>query len=242
MPTTTDGSTVIEPNATGGVTAELKQEIQKVVMGIFKDAVPRLIKQSLTEALPSLVEQFGTKPREDAAIKPGDADSGATDPQRLSLRALEKQVNELNQQLKKRDEAIEQKEQQRIDAVMRSQVREGLAGVLGADNPNLGLAMDSLYDARKRFVAGQDGAPLVKFKSEYGSEDEHLSLKDGLKKLAESELKHLMPSRTGSLPNAPGGRRGNPLAPPVSGGSNPFDRVVNDIFASATAATDSTQK
>jgi hypothetical protein len=202
-----------------------------------------LIKQSLTEALPSLVEQLGMKPKEDGTAKSNDADSGVNDPQRLSLKALEKQVNDLNQQLKKRDEAIEQKEQQRIDAIMRSQVREGLAGVLGADNPNLGLAMDSLYDARKRFVPGQDGSPLVKFKSDYGSEDEHLSLKDGLKRLAESELKHLMPSRTGGLPAAPGGRRGNPVPTQSGNSQNPIDRIMNEVVSHvASPSTDSSQK
>lgn len=236
MSTTTDGSAVTEPNATGGVTAELKQEIQKVVMGIFKDAVPRLIKQSLTESLPSLVEQFGAKSKEENTTKPGDVDSGANDPQRLSLKALEKQVNDLNQQLKKRDEALETERKRVIDTQLRGSVRDAMASLLGADNPLLGMALDSLYDKHQRFVQGDDGQALVKFKGEYGSEDELVSLKDGMKKLAENELKHMLPSRTQTLPGV-GGRRGNAIQ--ANGNTkSPIDRMFEGVIAQASSAAD----
>lgn len=241
MSVNADGSPVTEPIANGGVTPEMRNEFQKVVMGILKDAMPRMIKQSLTESLPSLVEQIGSATKDKSTDKA--ADLAANDPARLNMKALENQINELKQQLSKRDEAIEQERNQRMDAQMRSQVREGLAGVLGADNPNLGLAMDSLYDARKRFVAGQDGSPLVRFKAEYGTEDDHLPLKEGLKKLAESELKHLMPSKTQGLPAVPGQRRGN--AAPQAGASGPshVDRFFGDIASQAlNSSADLTQK
>lgn len=239
MSVPTDGTPVSEPSANGGVTPEMKNEFQKVVMGILKDAMPRMIKQSIGEALPSLLEQVTASQVKD---RPADKEPEAKGEQ-ARYKGLENTINELKLQIQKRDEALEQKESQRVDALMRAQVREGLASVLGADNQNLGLVMDSYYEARKRFVPGQDGSPLVKFKSEYGGEDELVPLADGIKRLADKELKHLIPAKTGNLPVVPGQRRGNPVAGQQSGAPNPLDRIMNDVISRVSLPTaDPTQK
>lgn len=228
-----DGSTVTEPIANGGVTPEMKQEFQKVVMGILKDAMPRMIKQSLTEVLPSVIEQVGTATRPvETKPDPNTGDQAAI---------WQKKFNEQDQQIKKFKEEIEQKENARVDALTRSQVRESFAKTFGADHPDLGTLMDSYYDVRKRFATADDGSARVRFKSEYGGDDELVPLDEGMKRLAEKELKHHLPSKTGNLPIVPGARRGNPVAPNGNSGPNAFDRVVNDIFASVQSA-DSTQK
>jgi len=234
-----DGSTVTEPIANGGVTPEMRNEFQKVVMGILKDAMPRMIKQSMSEVVPTLLEQVtASQPKEKPADKPEPEGKG----EQARLKGLENTINELKQQLKQQGELVEQKEQARIDALMRTQVREAFAGVLGADNPNLGLVMDSYYDARKRFVAGPDGSPLVKFKSDFGDE-EQVGLSDGMKRLAEKELKHLVAPKTAALPTAPGVRRGNPLPSNGTHGPSPMDRIMNDLISNIPhSAADPTQK
>lgn len=246
MSTTTDPAADTAGHANAGDTAnagtsDIDAKINKAI-GNWMKRLEAKIPQLVESKLEALVQE-GQSTQKPEPQRQQDASAGASDPARLNMKALENQINELKQQLLKRDEAIEQKEQQRIDALMRSQVREGLASVLGADNPNLGLAMDSLYDARKRFVAGQDGSPLVKFKGEYGSEDDHLPLKEGLKKLAESELKHLMPSKTQGLPPV-GPRRGNPVPTNGTSGPSPIDRIFGDVMSQIprSTAADPTQK
>jgi hypothetical protein len=224
--------TVTSSNAAASVSAEMKQELQKIVMGIVPDIVSRSLKKSLTETLPSMLKELAPAAAPVDEKKPDDK----TGEGGRSLKALEAKVNELSQQLKQRDEAIEQKEQQRVDALMRGEVREALAGALGADNPNLPLVMDSLYDARKRFVRDESGQTLVRFKAEYGSEDDLVPLKDGLKKLVDGELKHMLPAKTSGLPGVRA-RAGQPAQQNANGaGSNVLDTIFSNVAAQAAAA------
>lgn len=230
---------VTPSSAAASVTAEMKQELQKIVMGIVPDIVGRSIKKALTESLPSMLKEATAAGAtvDDGTKKPDDK----TGEGGRSLKALENRINELSQQLKQRDEAIEQKEMQRVDALMRGEVREALSGILGADNQHLPLVMDSLYDARKRFVKGENGETLVKFKPEYGTEDELLSLssKDTIKRLA-SELKGVMPSKTASLPT---NRRGQPIPANGQSGHSVLDDIFNSVVSqAASSASDPTQK
>lgn len=230
---------VTPSSAAASVTAEMKQELQKIVMGIVPDIVGRSVKKALTDSLPLMLKEM--------APAAATADDGTKKPDEKtgeggrSLKALETQINELRQQLKTRDEAIEQKEMQRVDALMRGEVREALSGILGADNQHLPLVMDSLYDARKRFVKGEDGQTLVKFKPEYGTDDELLPLghKDTIKRLT-GELKSVMPSKTASLPTV---RRGQPVPANGQGGNGVLDSIFNNVVAqAASSASDPTQK
>lgn len=239
-----DGSTVTEPIANGGVTPEMKQEFQKVVMGILKDAMPRMMEQSMAKLMPALLEKVTAEtPRKDepTTAKPPKDTEGGSETERGALRALQNQLNELKQQNQKATEELQAERQRVIDTQMRGEVQSALAAKLGADNPSLGFLMDSLYDTRKRFVRGENGETLVKFKSAYG-DDEMLSLSDGVKKLTESELKSMLPSATQNLPGIGRGGRGSPV--PSNGvASNPLDRIMSDVVGRAIASpADPTQK
>lgn len=237
-----DGSTVTEPIANGGVTPEMRNEFQKVVMGILKDAMPRMIEQTIGKSLPTMLEKIAGEAQKPVETKQPDANGGDGEA-RLTLKAMQTQITELTQQLQKEREATQAERQRVIDSQMRGEVREALAGVLGADNPNLPLVFDSYFDARKRFVRGEDGQTFVQFKSDYGADPDLVPLKDGIKKLAESELKHLMPSKTGALPMAPGMRRGNPVPANGAGAPSQLDRWFSDQAAQAfRASADPTQK
>lgn len=234
------GEGSVKPSdAAASVSAELKQEIQKIVMGIVPDIVKRTVTKAVQESMPSALEKIAEEATKAAAPKKSDDDKSGENGR--SYKALETQLTELRQQLQKRDEALEQKEQQRIDALMRSEVQSILTGIVGAENPNLPFVMDSLYDTRKRFVRGEDGQTLVKFRPEYGTEDELLPLgsKDTQKRLS-AELKHVLPSKTEKLPVV--ARRGAP-AQQGQPGSNVLDSIFSNIASQAASAIpDPTQK
>lgn len=232
-------STVTDSIANGGVTPEMKQEFQKVVMGIVPDLIKRSIKQSLTETIPSLLKEMTAAGA--ATAKDTDSDKPSEgERSNKNMKALETQLAELREQLKSEKEATEKERSRSIDQQMRGEVRDALTGIFGADNPHLSLVMDSLYDARKRFVKGEDGQTLVRFKPEYGTDDELLPLgsKDTVKRLS-GELKHLMPAKTEKLPAA---RRGTALPQGQPGGNNVLDSIFSNVASQAAATVDPTQK
>lgn len=231
------GNGAVNPNATSGVTAELKNEIQKIVMGIMKDAVPRAVKQAVTEAVPAALESIAGDAMKSAPQSKSDADGGTANDGRITMKALESQIKDLTQQIAKRDEALQQERQRAIDSQMRSEVRDALSTQIGADNPNLPFIMDSLFDARKRFVQ-QDGQTFVRFKAEYGGDDDHVPLKDGIRRLVEGELKHAIPSKTANLPPASMRVRGNPVASQPNGKRSALDEILSVVAHQAQQSPD----
>ena len=222
----------------GDIDAKINRAISNW-MKRLEAKIPQLVESKIEamvqqEPAPSATQDTG---------KRGNAD--ADDPNRLSLKALQNQITELTTQLKKRDEALEQEKARVVDSQMRGEVREALAGALGADNPNLSLVMDSLYDARKRFARDESGQTLVRFNAGYGADDELLPLKDGLKKLVDGELKHMLPAKTNTLPVVGRGRNGTPLSANGAGKpTNVVDHLMSGIVnqIAGAAAADPTQK
>ncbi len=73
--------------------------------------------------------------------------------------------------------------------------------------------MDSFYDVKKRFARAEDGTIQVRFKGEFG--EENVALDEGFKRLCDTELKHLVPAKTATLPSATfQPPRGTPHLPP----------------------------
>ena len=226
-------------NASAGVSAEQKQELQRIVMGVFPDLTKRTLQKTLAESLPSMLKDLIPA----AAPASEKKDDDKNEEGRRSLKALETQLNELRQQLKTEKEATEAARMKAVDQEMRAEAREFLSGIVGADNPHLPLVMDSLYDAKKRFVKGENGETLVRFKPEFGADDEMVPLgKDAAKRLV-SELKHVVPSKTERMPVV-GRGRGAVVPDGKANGPSGLDTILNGIVSSITSApaADPTQK
>src|SRR5579884_2405527 len=122
---------------TGAVTAEMRNEFQKVVMGILKDAMPRMIAQSIQQVLPAALEgikgEANQKGPEAAAAAANSGDSE----QKLSLKALHEQIAKLNQGIQERDRRVQEAEAKAREVRLRSEVTSQFARHLGADSPHL---------------------------------------------------------------------------------------------------------
>lgn len=225
--------------AAGGVSPEMMAEIKKSTATLIRNMLPGLVKQAVTESVPTLLEEIakaGGKPADDA---PDEKKTGES----RSLKALETQLNELRQQLKAEKEATQAERNRVIDQQMRGEARDLLSGIVGADNPNLPLVIDSFYDAKKRFVKDENGQTLVRFKAEDGTEEELLPLgsKDTVKRLS-TELKHVLPSKTAALPSL-GRGRGAPIPAGQTNGKGVLDSIFDSVVSqAASAAADPTQK
>lgn len=227
------GNGAVNANATSGVTAELKNEIQKIVMGIFKDQVPRAVKSAVSESIPEALKAVMGDLQPGKANEPASqaAQAGnAADPEKVTQKA---RIEALEKQLQAFQKRAEDSESRARDASMRSRVQSEVAKFLPANDPNHAAYMGMLYDIQKRFVDA-DGNPSVKFKREWG--EENVPLEQGVKELFEGELKHLVQhSKAQNLPSA--GFRG--VGKPIPGMQvakgqpqlNPLDRDLIEAVA-----------
>jgi hypothetical protein len=168
-----------------------------------------LIKNVITEAIAA-----SKSDQTDAGIKASGNDAGS--PDKLTLKAMEERYRALESKMAAETKSRQEAEERAIDARLRSEVRSKLAGAI--DAKYLDVAMDSLYDARKRFALGEDGQAGVKFKREGGYED-IVPLEAGIKELVSSELKHFVPAKNAGLPPAGNNLRG--FIPPTGPASTP---------------------
>lgn len=233
----TGASGAASGNAASGSEAGNLAELEQRLLGRMNEAINKMFSSRLEKAMEAKIEKWVSEAAVPEQQKPA-ADGGEAGNAPLSMKALQTQIADLQQQLQKRDEAIQQERQRATDLRLRSDVREHLAKVLGADNPNLGLAMDSLYDTRKRFVEDESGGKFVRFKSQYGGEDDLIPMDEGIKRLAENELKHLLPSRTAGLPTVGNATRGGKPLPPSNGKRSPLDDIFTQAALSAETAAD----
>lgn len=218
-------------SASSGVTAELKNEIQKIVMGVFKAHVPNAVRAAIGEALPdairSLGELQGNKPEHRANGDSNPADAEKTT-QKARIEALEKQLQDFRKQ-------AQEAESRAKDERLRSRVQAEIAKYLPASDPNHAAYMSHLYDVTKRFGTDEHGNPIVKFKRD-GYEDA-AALDVGVKELFEGEYKHLVQrSQADKLPTS--GIRsaiGQPMAngKPGPARANPLDQMLSAAAASA---------
>ncbi len=214
-------------NATGGVTADLKNEIQKIVMGIFREQVPRAVKAAIGDALPDALRglDLGTQDKPEKATSGNTADSDKTT-QKARIEALERQLQDFQKQAKDAEARAK-------DSMLRARVQQEIAKYLPASDPNHDAYLGKLYDLDKRFGDGESGA-FVKFKRDWG--EEPVPLEQGVKELFEGQLRHLVkqPSKADSLP--PGRHR--VTGQPMTNGkpaprTNPLDEMLSQVAASA---------
>ncbi len=193
--------TVTGSSGAGAVTPELKQELQKIVMGIVKDFVPRAIKQSLESSSDTMLDQLADKLIQSAN---GDESSGTAAPangggdkqqDRLTLKTLQEQIVKLNQGIQERDRKVTEAEQRARETRIRSDVHTQFSRYLGADSPHLAPYVNHFLAQ----FADHDGQTSRKIKNEYG-EDAYMPASQAIDELFKGDLKHLVqPARNGGL-------------------------------------------
>lgn len=217
-------------NATGSVTAELKNEIQKIVMGIIPSQVQRAVKSALGEALPEAMKGIAELQRPQSANGEGNNADAEKLSAKARIEALEKQLTDFRNQAK-------EAEAKARDAALRSRVQAEVSKYLPASDPHHAAYMSLLYDQAKRF-ADVDGNPVVTFRRE-GGYQEQVALEQGVKELFDTELKHLTQKpKLDKLPSAGSrGATGNPIpGRNAQNGANrpsPLDQMLSDAAASA---------
>jgi len=207
---------------------DIKEEVQRVVAGMFKDYLPRMIKkamgESLTpEALTNVVEQAivkmagggedtstgGGEPGTTATAKAGNgAQPGAAGNANQEVAQLkqqfEKELQGLKKQLKERDQAAKQAEEGARQTTLRTAVQQKLAAALGPDNPNLGPLMDSLFDVKKRFKYDEQGGMVMAFQARDAADGQAFErlvpLEEAIPEWVKAEGKAYIPARSANLP------------------------------------------
>lgn len=226
----------------------LKDLVYKAVRKQFKDAnLGDLVKAAVSEALPKLIETEKRPPEQQQAQPPPPAapsNSAQETQEKLTMKALQDQIQKGNRALADLENRLKEADQRAKDARVRGEVEKRFLAKLGADNPAVSLLMDSFYDVRKRVVE-QDGNVYVKFKGEYGGDDDLKSLDDGITALFDKggEYAHLVPTpnKAGALPpRSPLGARGQPAPnaprnqngapPPPNGPISPIYAAVQRHF------------
>lgn len=222
-----DDATVTAPSGTATVTAEMKQELQKIVMGIVKEIVPRTIKQSLSEQSDTLLDQLADKMIQSAAgDDPAPANGGEQTQEKLSLKALQQKLDEMQRGIKERDEQIKTERQNAMNLRLRSDVQSHFARHLGADSPHLEPYVNHFLS---QFV-DHEGKTARKTKNDYG-EDTYLPAAQAIDEMFKGDLKHLVQqSKANALPNA-GLVRGQPFNGQPQGGKRPgfVEQAMNHL-------------
>ena len=239
-----DGSTSQDPLGTLTVN---RADLQKMIHGTVKGVLESTLKMVPTaESIAAMVDQkFEAFKAAQPAVDPqakqapnGNAAGGAQSPEK----ALEDRVNA---RLEEKEKAWQAKfsdlDKQRIaaeaktrDTQARAKVRESLSKHVAGQY--LDVVMKSLYDADKRFTAGEDGSVTIKFTRD-GYEDV-LSLDKGVEELLKSDLKPFLAPLTRDLPPAGPGAflRGN--GRPLGSGHetvtpmNPVNGVLMEVARS----------
>lgn len=195
--------TVSGSGAGGSVTASktiddgLKNEIQKIVMGIFKEAVPRVVQQSIQASIPTMLDKIAEEALKEAPSS-AQAAGNAADGEKPTMKAMQARIDDLQKALQAQQQAAKEASVRERDVRNRNEVERQLTAKLGAGNPLIGTLMDSLYDVKKRFVE-QDGRLTVKFND--AGYDDFKPLDEGIKMLFDGELKPLVQqSRVPQMP------------------------------------------
>jgi len=239
MSSTSDGASDKAQVGSASDNAEdLEQRIAARLESRMVEQFNKMLGTRLERQLEATFKKWADEAPAQDADKQQPANGGeAAGSERLSMKALENKIAELQTQIQKRDEEVKAERQRAIDMQTRGEVREKLAAVIGADNPSLPYLMDSLYDTRRRFTKGEDGRTLVKFPNQYGGDDDLLPLEEGLKKLAESDLKHLIPSQTARLPGNAGYRNGQVVQQQQAPGNRRVDSAINEAVSNMMTRT-----
>lgn len=227
MSTDAPGSGVTDPSVTGGVnpgsaaggvTPELRNEIQRMVAGIVRDAVPRAVKAAIGDSLAPIQDALAQKaqPQPQQQSEPGDgADS------RPTMKALQDRIAKLEQGIEARDKKLAEADNKTRQMRLQNEVHQSFAKHLGADSPHLGPYVAHYLG---QFV-DQDGRSMRKVLDEYGTE-KFVPLEDAVGELFKGELKHLVQhSKADKLPQPHPGLRGAFRAPQQNGATAPQGRV-----------------
>lgn len=219
--TTTDAGSVTpaadgsaqDPNGSLTVT---RAELQKMIHGTAKamvenafKAVPSLdqIAALMDAKLESVRSAQPTDPTRPAPAAGNQADGGKVTMESLQERLAkqqseyEKQQNDMKAiraQLESTEKRRAEAEAKARDTAARAKVREQLSQHVSP--ALLDVVMDSFYDHRKRFQAGDDGTVTVRFKRD--GYDEDLPLDKGIDEMLKSELKSYRQSDNARLPPA----------------------------------------
>src|SRR5262245_59855490 len=226
MSNTSDGASGNAPVGTASVNAdELEQRLASKLEAKLTETFNKMLGARLERQLESTFKKWADESPAEPTEK---ADGGNTAP---SLKSLQSQIGELQKQLADEKAAALAAADKARKVAMRSEIGQELSQLIGGDNPNLPLAMSHWFDVAQRFARDDGGTTYVKFKSQYGGDDDLLPLKDGLKKLVETEGKHLMPSKTAGLPASQPGMRGQVVRQP-QGGPNAVNAAINEAVTS----------
>jgi hypothetical protein len=200
----------------------ISEEIGKQLNGrLFKGGgLAKAIQEALSASLPQLVEQHLEK----VATSAAPAETTETKSANITMRALEDKYKALEAKHQASEKARQDAEAKALDTRLRSDVRAKLATSI--DPKYLDMAMDSLFDTRKRFAFDDQGNASVKFQRDGYAE--LVSLEKGIPELVSGELKHFIPAKNANLPSAAPGLRGYVPPAQTSPQSNPFaDEIIN---------------
>lgn len=215
--------------------------VNQVVGKRVKKEIARAMESFRGDLMSLVKEAIGQKPAEQPTNSDQSmaASNDANEPVK-TIKALQEKyeadMKALKAEMSAANKARAEAEAKARDAQVRSQVQAKLAARLGADNPAVGLLMDSLYDVKKRFIE-QDGHIGVRFKSAYGDEDDIKSLEEAIPILFDKggELHHFVANQSKAPGLPPGGVRGIPQTipngQPGAGRPNPLYEVAAAHFA-----------
>lgn len=219
------GSVKPDP-AEGAVTAltpELKNELQKMLVGIVKTHLPSMIKKAVgestsIEAISKQVEAAIVKmadeapeeatpaPGPDGKVLPATAAQAQEDPKvqelKKSLEALQKRLGQMDTALKEKDKAAAALTLAAKQAQVQGHVASSL---LKLTNNNQALARLLAKELAQGVDVGEDGAFVWKSKHPDGmggTVEETVAFDDGLQAWAAGDGKSLLPARSPQLPGA----------------------------------------
>ena len=206
MPDNSGDDAVKSSTAASGVNEEqLQQMIQKVVMGITKEAIPRMIEKSIQASIPTLLDKIAEEALKEDPAATNAASNDASDG-KPTLKALQQQLQELQRGIKERDEQIKAERQNATSMRLRSDVQSHFAKHLGADSPHLEPYVNHFLSQ----FADHEGRTARKVKNEYG-EEIYVPVDKAVEEMFKGDLKHLVQqSKANALPHA-GLVRGQPM-------------------------------
>ncbi len=196
-----DGA-VMPSSATSGVNEEqLQQMIQKVTMGIFKEAVPRLVQQAINQSIPTMLDKMAEEALKDSPGETAPADNVASE-EKTTLKTLKSQLEQLTKGIQERDRKLQEADQRTREIRLNSEIQSHFARHLGADSPHLAPYVNHF---KSQFL-DHEGNAVRKSKNDYG-EEVFVPAAQAIDELFKNELKHLVQqSRVSHLP--PTGRNG----------------------------------
>lgn len=163
------------------------------------------------------------KPAEPAVSNPADSE------QKLTLKALNDQLANLNKGIQERDRKLQEAEQRTREIRVRSEVSSHFARHLGADSPHIAPYVNHFLGQ----FTDQDGNTMRKVKNEFG-EDQFVPANAAIDELFKGDLKHLVnTSKAQNLPRSQSFLQsaGNPFAPQQGQGAQSDVNPILGEFA-----------